>query len=143
MSGVEVAGLVLGVLPVLIEAVESYKRGIQRGKIFFSRRKVVEKLALALLLQQQTLAETVKSILTRSGCGEIRRLEIDPIVYLQEADVQEQILEYLGAENHVTFIWALRQSSDIAKRVIRNLAGLVTAAKVQAPAYITCTIKLT
>ena len=130
MSGIEVAGLLLGALPVLFEAVDFYRTGIQRSKIFFGKRTVVNKLALALLLQQQTLTETIKSILTRSGCEEVWRLEADPIACLQDVNVKQQVLEYLGADNHATFIWALEQSNEVAQRVARNLAGLVPAVKV-------------
>ena len=133
MSGTEVAGLILGAIPIFIEAVDFYKEGIQKSKIFFRRRSIVGKLALALLLQQRTLAETVKAILTRSGCQDIWRLETDPVGCLGDTEIKSQVSEWLGHENDVAFCGVLEQSDEIIRKIARNLAGLVGSPKVQLP----------
>ena len=96
MSGIEVAGLILGAIPILFEAVDFYKQGIQKSKIFFRRRSIVGKLALALLLQQRTLAEIVKSTLAQSGCLDVERLESDPVRCLEDIEVKSRVSEWLG-----------------------------------------------
>lgn len=131
MSGIEIAGLVLGALPVLIRAVDLYKDGIRKAGTAFRKRKYVQKLARALLLQQQTLEETVKSVLIASGSENIWRLDEDPLGYLNEKSVREQVLDYLGAKNDVAFTGTLEQSKDIVKKIARNLAGLVPTFKVR------------
>ncbi|KAH0536892.1 hypothetical protein FGG08_006263 [Glutinoglossum americanum] len=129
MSGIEVAGLLLGALPVLFKAVDLSKDGIKRSRIFFQKRIYVEKLALALLLQQRTLAETVRSLLIGSGCEDVWRLDDDPFGYLNDRSVRDQVLDYLGPENDAAFAGALKQSDDIVKKIVKNIAGLVPAVK--------------
>ena len=132
MSGIEVAGLLLGSIPILVEAVSAYKDGIQKSRIFFRKRAIVEKLSLALLLQQRTLAEIIRSILTRSGCLDVWRLEADPVGCFHDSEIQAQVLEYLGEDNEVAFKGVLRQSYDTIRRIALNLAGLVGATQVRA-----------
>ncbi|KAH7176145.1 hypothetical protein EDB81DRAFT_836293 [Dactylonectria macrodidyma] len=127
MSGIEVAGLLLGALPILFAAVDLSKDGIQRGIISFRKRHFVEKLALALLLQQRTLAETVRSLLIGSGYEDVSGLHDDPVGYLSDKSVKNQLLDYLGPENTAAFTGALRQSDDIVKSKARNITGLVPA----------------
>ena len=130
MSGIEVAGLVLGTLPILFEAVDLYRVNISKGKDILRRRVVVRNLENALLLQQQTLVETVRSVLIKSGCEDAWRLDDDPVAILNDELVGEQILDYLGRTNYATFNWALRQSYDCVQRITRVLSGLVPAMKV-------------
>src|SRR6266536_2879170 len=103
MSGIEAAGLLLGALPILFAAVDFSKDGIRRTGAAFRKRKYVEKLARALLLQQQILEETVKSVIIASGCEDIWRLDDDPLGYLKDESVREEVLDYLGAKNDAAF----------------------------------------
>ncbi|KAH6677735.1 hypothetical protein B0J14DRAFT_475288 [Halenospora varia] len=129
MSGIEVAGLVLGALPILFAAVDFSKDGIHRVGAAFRKKKYVEKLARALLLQQQILEETVKSVLMASGCEDIWHFDQDPLGYLGDASVREEILDYLGPKNELAFTGALQQSCDIVKKIAKNVAGLVPTFK--------------
>ena len=130
MTGIEVAGLVLGAIPILFKAVDLSRDGIHRTGIAFRRRQYVGKLARALLLQQQILVETVKSLIIASGCVDIWRLEDDPLGYLNSKSLGEQVLDYLGPKNGLAFTGTLDQSHDIVKKIARNIAGLVPAIKV-------------
>jgi hypothetical protein len=130
MSGIEVAGVLLGALPILFTAVDLSKDGIQKGKLFFRTRYYIEKLALALHLQQRILAETTKSFLIRSGCEDVSRLDDDPAGYLKEEAIQSQLLDFLGPENTAAFTGTLKQSDDIVKRIASIIAGLVSTVKV-------------
>jgi hypothetical protein len=89
MSGIEVAGLVLGALPILFTAVDCSKDGIHRVGAAFRKKKYVQKLGHALLLQQQILGETEKSVLMASGCEDIWRFDQSPLHYLGESKVRE------------------------------------------------------
>ncbi|RDW56889.1 hypothetical protein BP5796_12956 [Coleophoma crateriformis] len=125
MSGIEVAGLVLGAFPILLEAIDVYKDGIRKIEKAFRKRKYIEKLARALLLQQQILEEAIKSVLVASGCENIGNLDDDPISYLEDEHTQEQVLEFLGRKNNVVFNGTLDQSIDIIKRISRSVVGLL------------------
>ncbi|KAI9645502.1 hypothetical protein NHQ30_006242 [Ciborinia camelliae] len=130
MSGIEVAGLVLGALPILFQAVDFYRDGIGRSLTALRKRKYVEKLSHALLLQQQILEETVRSVIVASGCEDIVRLDDDPLDYLNDEYLQEQVLDYLGEKNINAFNGTLEQSNTIVKKLAGSMAGFVPAFKV-------------
>lgn len=131
MSGFEIAGVVLGALPILFKAVDFSKDGFSRVGLAFHKRKNVQKLANALLLQQGILEAIVKSILHESGCEDIWRLEQDPYNYLTDKSVQEEVLDFLGAKNDAAFTGALEQCLEIVKKIAKNITGLVPTYKVR------------
>ncbi|KAK1774721.1 hypothetical protein QBC45DRAFT_457908 [Copromyces sp. CBS 386.78] len=111
MSGFEVVGVVLGALPILISAIEG-------------KRRYVEKLALALYTHERSLSETVKSILIGSGCKDLLRLEDDPVGYLEDAAIRDQVLNYLGEEDFDAVSRLILYSCETVKRVAMRIAGL-------------------
>ncbi|KAK3998115.1 hypothetical protein QBC44DRAFT_375996 [Cladorrhinum sp. PSN332] len=125
MSGFEVAGLVLGAIPILFAAVDFSKKNIGRGAIFFRKRRHVEKLALALLSQREHLSEIIQSILVESGCKDLARLEEDPVVYLQDDEIQEQVLDYLGEETFTAFSGLILHCHETIKGIAMKTAYLV------------------
>lgn len=126
----DAAGLVLSVLPILFTAVDLSKDNIRRVLVAFRKRIYVGKLARALLLQKQTLAENLKSLASASGCDEVWLVDEDPLGYLKDDGVQEQILDFLGPENYAAFAGALEQSYETVKRIAGNIAGLLPGGKV-------------
>ncbi|RYP55195.1 hypothetical protein DL768_000189 [Monosporascus sp. mg162] len=130
MSGIEIAGLVLGAVPIIISAVDLLQDSYERTLIPFRKRRHVSMLANALLLQRQTIAETIRLLIVHSGCvyhddGAQSQLDDDPIGYLKDEYVQDQILDFLGEKNNAALTGALQESHDILKRVARQLVGLV------------------
>ncbi|KAB5582281.1 hypothetical protein GE09DRAFT_1166780 [Coniochaeta sp. 2T2.1] len=125
MSGFEIAGVVLGALPVLFACVDLPKQGIQRGLLLFRKRAYVDKLARALLLQKQIIAENIKSVASAAGCDDVWLIDDDPYTYLNDRKVQAQILDYLGSENYTAFSAVLGQSHDILKKLALNLRGFL------------------
>lgn len=67
------------------------KDGIRRVGTTVRKRKYVEKLARALLMQQQILEETLKSIILASGCQDVISIADDSLKYFSNEDVQEQV----------------------------------------------------
>ena len=137
MSGFEVAGLVLGALPILIEAVKSYRNGIQTSKIFFRKQATINKLTAALLLQRETLAQIIRSILKQSGCNNALDLDKNPYECLSNGQTQDQVLQYLGSDNLFILNETLRQSFDTVRRIARNITGLVPTIEVRFYAFYT------
>ncbi|TPX12467.1 uncharacterized protein E0L32_006879 [Thyridium curvatum] len=121
----EVAGIALGVLPILLRSVDVYKESIRRVGTTIRKRKHIEKLARALLLQQQILEETVKSIILASGCDNVQELDEDPFAFFSDDDVREQVEEYLGSKNSIAFVGLLTANNESVKKVARNISGLV------------------
>jgi len=131
MSGFEVAGVVLGALPVIFAAVDLSKKSIGRGAIFFRKRHYVEKLALALLSQRQHLTEIIRSILIGSGCEDLSRFDSDPVGYLKDDAVQGQVLEHLGEENFAVLGGQILHCQEIIKQVAIKTANLVPGIQVR------------
>lgn len=130
MSGIEVAGLVLGALPVLLKSVDAYRDSFRRFGTTFNKRKHVEKLARAILLQQRTLEELIKSVVLASGCEDVLTLDDDPIRYLNNPDVQEQVEEYLGPKSTKFLVAELEANSEAVRKLARCISGLVPGSRV-------------
>ena len=131
MSGFEVVGIALGVLPIVLRSVDVYKDSIRRVGTTIRKRKHVEKLARALLLQQQILEEIVKSVILACGCENVGALEEDPFEYFGNRDLQERVEDYLGPKNSIAFIGLLRTNNNIIQKVAENLSGLVPGHQVE------------
>jgi len=133
MSGLEVLGVVLGALPILLKSVDAYRGGIRRvGAAAFRKRKHVEKLARALLLQQQILEETLTSVVLASGCENVSALHENPFGYFSLEEIQEQVVDYLGEKNSMVSVDLVQSSHDTVEKIARNVSGLTPAQKVRA-----------
>lgn len=130
MSGIEIAGLVLGALPLLINSVDAYRDGFRRIGTTFNKRQHVGKLARALDFQQQTLVELIKSILLHSGFEDVLGLDDDPVGFLANSDVQEQMEDYLGVKKTNLLIEELTANITAVGKVARCISGLVPGLQV-------------
>lgn len=133
MSGLEVVGIALGSIPIVLHFVDVYKSSIRRVGTTIWKRKHVEKLARALLLQQQILEETVKSVVLACGCENVGALEEDPFGYFSNGDVRERVEDYLGPKNSIAFAGLLTANNNIVKKVAKNISGLIPAHQVGFP----------
>lgn len=128
MSGIEVAGLVLGAVPILIEAIDRYKNGINKIRSGFKKRKVIEKLGRALRYQKSIIEAITRNVLVQSGCDyatkaddtQLRRL-------LQDGQTQDMVNDFLGAANALVFSDALLDCMASVGHATIGLASLVPA----------------
>ena len=133
MSGIEAVGIALGILPIVLQSVDAYKDSIRRVATTIRKRKHVEKLARALLLQQQILEEIVKSVTLMCGCEDVSALEEDPFGYFNNEETRERVEDYLGSKNTVAFVDLLTVNINTVRKVAKNVAGLVPAHPVCSP----------
>lgn len=136
MSGIELASLILGAVPVLVTAVDLSRSGYQKSTIPFRKRRYVGMLTNALLLQRQTVAETTRLLVVHSGClcndhALQTQLDDDLSGYLEDENVREQILDFLGEKNHAALTGSLQEIHIILKRVAKQLSGIVPASQVR------------
>ncbi|OCL00831.1 uncharacterized protein K441DRAFT_418293, partial [Cenococcum geophilum 1.58] len=75
------------------------------------------------------LIEIVKSLLIKSGYKDITLLDNNLVRYLNNKSISSQVLDYLGLVNSAAFSGALKESDNIAKKIARNIAGLVPTIK--------------
>ena len=64
MSGFEVAGIVLGALPLLISALEHYAEGINTAKRFWRYKTEIRSLILQINTERSIFINTVEQLLT-------------------------------------------------------------------------------
>lgn len=64
MSGLEVAGVVLGALPLVISALEHYAKGVDSIKRYHKYRIQLQSLIDAIKTQQVIFADTLEQLLT-------------------------------------------------------------------------------
>lgn len=123
MSGAEAAGFVLAVIPIVLQVLEQYKEGLNRTAVLFRRRKHVEKLAHALLMQRTLLGETLKSLLLDSGVEGTSDLLDNPHLVLREPDVEDNLRNYLGPEAYISYTYAITQCERSVKEVAESIEG--------------------
>ncbi|PNP57026.1 hypothetical protein THARTR1_02868 [Trichoderma harzianum] len=131
MSNFEAFGIVLRAIPILISGAELWREGYDKGRLAFRKRQYVDKLANALLLQRQTVSETVHLIIARSGYRyDEALLNEDPIAYFQNKKIQAQVEDFLGDENYKALTGRLRDMQTTLEEVAKHLDGLIPSHKV-------------
>lgn len=128
MSGLEVAGLVLGALPILLHAADELKTGTEAA---FRSRIYINKLSLALLLQQSILTELLRSLLAESGYDDVWRLDHDPVCCFDDPNARKHIVAYLGPEKSLAFLGLLDQAHLAVKDIARNISGFLPGSVVE------------
>ena len=128
MSGFEIAGLVFGAMPILVTAADLLRAGYEKALIPFRKRRYIGTLANALLLQRQTVAETIRLLIAHCGClydDDLLRTQLDdgPSGYLKDEQVQSQILDFLGEKNHAALAGTLKEIHDIVAGVATGRNG--------------------
>ena len=130
MSGFEIAGIVLGALPILFQALDSYRGSFTRISQGIRKRKYVEKLARALRMQRQTLESIVKIVLLESGCDTLPADDADICDSLNDQSNQDHVRNYLGEENDVVFQDAIANCFASVHRATLRVATYVPSLKV-------------
>jgi hypothetical protein len=130
MSGIEIAGIVLGALPILFGALDGYRESISRIGQGIRKRKTIEKLARALHMQTQTILAIVKQILLESGCGPLTADDSEIANVLREPATKEFVSAYLGPDNDSAFENAVSQCFESVKRVTARIIRYVPNLKV-------------
>lgn len=126
MSGIEVVGIVLGVIPLVIEGLKSYQSGLKTMGNGFRKRKIVNKLCRALLLQSNTIEELVKHLLLCSGCEVPAALDFQTFNILNDPDVKPEVIEYLD-QRYDVFVSMLDECKEILQELATKIAKLVPA----------------
>jgi hypothetical protein len=96
MSGIEVAGIVLAVIPILVQGLGNYKSGLKIVGSGFRKRMIVDKLCHVLLQQACFLEELVKHVLLSSGCEAPTHFDAQTRAILSNPEIGPDISEYLG-----------------------------------------------
>ena len=117
----EVAGVVLGAIPIVIAALQCYKDTIKLGGRLFKRKKHVEKLIRALTEQKGALEQNLEwlSKAIDEPCDRTENLD------LEDEDIWEAMMGYLGSSGSTSFALALTNAQKTISNIIRNIKGLL------------------
>jgi hypothetical protein len=130
MSGFEIAGVVLAVIPLLVPALNLYKESLSRTSVFFRRRKHVEKLIHALYLQKTLLTENVRTLLIRVG------VDVDDIpedaqqlseLLHDDDDLKARVEAYLGTEANELYKYAVVTCEEVVRNLAAHIEGFLPA----------------
>lgn len=114
----EAVGIVLGAIPLVIAALQSYKDTKKIGSRFLNRRKHVQRLIRALREQhgalQTNLVWLFKAI-DEPDC------DIEVGSYFEDADIRSKMVDYLGAGGFESFDMALNEAQQAVGRIARSI----------------------
>lgn len=149
MSGLEVAGVVLGAIPIVIESLSAYRAG--KGVLATMRKShgLVDELIHRLEEQRLNFYLDILELLREAKVPEILAEESDPspdrcIAILQSARTGHEIEQYLGHLYH-HFLKILRFHEKCLQEIANKLSNIVRLpnASVQGPSHhilsLTCT----
>lgn len=129
MSGLEVAGVVLGALPIVVEAISTYRA--QKGLIATMRRSggLVDKLIHQLKVQQACFYFDILELLREARVHEILREGDPPIAkcveILQAVSTGDEVKHYLGSQIFDDFLDILRYWEHYLKEITSKLGHIV------------------
>ena len=124
MSGIEVAGIVLAVIPILVQGLNNYKSGLKTVGSGFRKRRTVEKLCRVLLLQSNTLEELVKHVLLSSGCETPTHFDAQTCAILSNPEIEPDVAEYLD-QRYDMFILMMDACNEILQMLVAKVATFV------------------
>ncbi|CAJ2507319.1 Uu.00g085050.m01.CDS01 [Anthostomella pinea] len=124
MSGFEIAGVVLGVIPLLISAIEDYKSGKSTMAAFVQYRGHLETLTFRLKYQKLAfyfdILELLRSAQVREAEIGADMTEQECLMVLNDAKNGTQVREYLGI-HYDAFIGVLRRYEECLQTIARKL----------------------
>lgn len=132
MSGFEIAGLILGVVPLAIAALEQYKTAHEMLRYFSHKSVYIDRLIQA-LEEQRFCLESEFDIVLRAAGFEPQDLGTVSGEYLQtfflRRDVAEELNRYLG-RGYDPYRKALVRCENSLGEIVRNIGGLVPGSPV-------------
>ncbi|KAL2782475.1 hypothetical protein BJX66DRAFT_192514 [Aspergillus keveii] len=143
MSGIEVAGLVLGAIPIVVAALKSYKEAKKRYIWFIGKQEHINRLIQSLNEQAYFIKSDVEVALRSTDFEQARIQSIltGPDLSLWNDDeVADAIRDYLG-EGYQLYINALERCQQKICTIVNNLNGLVSDTRKIGPKDLPAIIK--
>lgn len=131
MSGFEIAGLIIGVVPLTIAALERYKTA-HRMLRYGNKSVYIDRLIQALEEQKFCLESELEIMLRSAGFEpqDTSTFEVENLqTLLLRGDVAEQLGQYLG-RGYDPYRKALLRCEASLGNIVRNIGGLVSGSPV-------------
>ena len=132
MSGFEIAGLILGIVPLTIAALERYKTAHEMLRYFNHKSVYIDRLIQALEEQKFCLESELDIVLRAAG---FEQQDVSTIggeylrTILLRRDVAEELGRYLG-RGYDLYRRALARCETSLGEIVRNIGGLVPGSPV-------------
>jgi hypothetical protein len=122
MSGFEIAGVVLGAIPLVISAIEHYESSLDRAKVFFKWQDVLEKARRDLWVQYLSYEMTLRILLVDLASeAEVEELLSEPQSTLWDnPELIQGLRDKLGATYKV-YVHTIKQMEGCIKTLARHL----------------------
>jgi len=120
MSGIEVAGIVLAVIPMVVSSLK-YS---QKSTILFKRQRHVDKLIHALLEQEVLLEENIKLLLVKVGVERFPDDSASLARFLGKDVIDERVEDYLGQHAYSAYKTAVLQCEKAVGRIATRIGGI-------------------
>ncbi|MBE3044225.1 hypothetical protein IMZ48_16975 [Candidatus Bathyarchaeota archaeon] len=122
MSGLEVAGVVLGAIPIIICAMENYESSLDRARAFWKWQDELEKAIRELWIQHSSFEMTLRNLLKEvASPAEAQEMIQDFGHWLWSSTaLSDAFEERLGAAFGV-YIHTIREMESYMMRLARNL----------------------
>ncbi|PGH26816.1 hypothetical protein AJ80_01582 [Polytolypa hystricis UAMH7299] len=135
MSGLEVVGVLLGVIPLVVSALKNYKETKQRYIWFTSKEPYINRLIQSLNEQIYFIRADVGVALRATDLEQerIKAFLNDPdLNLLRDLEVAEAIRDYLG-DGFQLYFDALGRCQETVCGIVKNLNSLVSGTKRENP----------
>ena len=135
MSGIEIASLILGAVPVIIAALEHYKSSHKKSWLFKHKSSRIDQLIIALGNQKFFLEGELELALLEAGFDQYDVASLDTTNIqrlLNGKDVSQRLCRSLG-QGYGPFKETLFRSERCLTQIVQDLRGLVPGAKVSSP----------
>lgn len=135
MSGIEVAGLILGAIPVIVYALDRYKVTRQKWTRFKRKSLFIDSLIRELRYQKVLLESDITLVLQnvdfvqadirQEGLGELMSI-------LQRSDVKARLEEFFGGA-YQPYVEGLQGIERTLQEIFQHIKGLLPNSQVSVP----------
>lgn len=132
MSGFEIAGLILGVVPLTIAALKQYQTAHEMIRLFKFKSPYIDRLIEALEEQEYYFETEFEMILRAAGCRpqDVSTISVEYLKQiLLENDTAEKLRKYLD-RGYDPYNKALIRCGTSLGEIVRSIGGLVPGSPV-------------
>lgn len=126
MSGIEVIGLVLGIIPLVNQALEGYQK-LRKKRDAFTRKSLhIDRMKHILARQYRLVHSDVALILRSSDIDSVLiedEIMTSGLVILQRADVQTAIKNYLGV-HYDDYMGVIKDCEKVLLEILSTITSV-------------------
>lgn len=134
MSGFEIAGVVLGGIPIIIEALKAYNESKRLFQTYRKKTALIQRLVQDLQYYKFSINEQVGKVISNAGVATFSDAELQSgrvVEILKDAKQNEPVVAYLGKERFALFTAQLTVCQEVLIEILELFEGLWKRTKVR------------